>query len=159
MTTMTHFQLCQLSVERKRDVIVARQRARQVAALLGFEIPEQTRIASAVFELARQALEQVGRARLDFEVADGQLHVRPHGDEAWPAGVPLWHLELPLPQGAALVADDDLPWVASKLMEEAPANVFDEFVHLQHELLRALLELQRSEAQQAASAGPRMNAA
>ena len=41
----------------ERDVVVARQRARQVAALVGFDVQDQTRLATAVSELARNAFE------------------------------------------------------------------------------------------------------
>ena len=40
---------------REHDVVLARQRARQIAAALGFDITEQTRIATAVSEIARNA--------------------------------------------------------------------------------------------------------
>ena len=39
----------------EHDVVLARQRARQVARLLGFDAQEQTRIATAVSEVARNA--------------------------------------------------------------------------------------------------------
>src|SRR5215470_16586475 len=38
------------------DVVLARQRARQISKLLGFESQDQTRIATAVSEIARNAL-------------------------------------------------------------------------------------------------------
>jgi signal transduction histidine kinase len=38
------------------DVVVARQRARQISGLLGFDVQDQTRVATAVSEIARNAL-------------------------------------------------------------------------------------------------------
>jgi len=42
-------------VESEGDVVAVRQRARRLAELLGFERQDQTRIATAVSELARNA--------------------------------------------------------------------------------------------------------
>ena len=44
--------LLTVRVDRDEDVVVARQRARQVADTLGFETQDQTRIATAVSEIA-----------------------------------------------------------------------------------------------------------
>lgn len=54
------------------DVVYARQRARLVAEMLGFELQDQTRIATAVSEVARNALEYArgGRIRFFVDVAD-----------------------------------------------------------------------------------------
>ena len=66
-----------LSVELRgeHDVVLARQRARQLAALLGFEPQEQTRVATAVSEIARNAARYAGGGRVEFLVeglvADG----------------------------------------------------------------------------------------
>ena len=48
------------------DIIVARQRARQIADLLGFEAQDQTRIATAVSEIARNAATYGGGGRVSF---------------------------------------------------------------------------------------------
>ncbi|HBE30458.1 MAG TPA: histidine kinase, partial [Cyanobacteria bacterium UBA11368] len=44
-----------------QDIVLARQRARQIANLLGFDIQEQTRIATAVSEVARNAFQYAGK--------------------------------------------------------------------------------------------------
>ena len=53
----------------EHDVVLARQRARQIAGLLGFDAQDQTRIATAVSEIARNAFHYArrrpGRVRLD----------------------------------------------------------------------------------------------
>ena len=56
----------QLSFE--HDVVLVRQRARQVAQLLGFDAQDQTRIATAVSEIARNALNYGGGGKVEFEV-------------------------------------------------------------------------------------------
>lgn len=58
--------LLQLELENDRDIVVARQRARQISALLEFDSQDQVRIATAVSELARNALRHAGGGRIDF---------------------------------------------------------------------------------------------
>jgi signal transduction histidine kinase/CheY-like chemotaxis protein len=64
-----------LSIESESDVVAVRQRARRVAELLGFERQEQTRIATAVSEIARNAFGYAGGGRAEFaiEPADPQI--------------------------------------------------------------------------------------
>lgn len=50
----------------EEDLVLARQRARQIAALLGFEAQEQTRLATAVSEIARNAFRYGGGGRATF---------------------------------------------------------------------------------------------
>src|SRR5215475_3248183 len=50
------------------DVVLARQRARQIARLLGFDAQDQTRIATAVSEIARNAFRYAGGGRVEFRV-------------------------------------------------------------------------------------------
>ena len=54
--------LLSVAVTREHNVVPARQRARQVAAALGFDITEQTRISTAVSEIARNAYSYAGAA-------------------------------------------------------------------------------------------------
>lgn len=61
--------LLALELASERDVVLARQRARQVAELLGYDAQDQTRIATAVSELARNAWEYARGGRVTFEVA------------------------------------------------------------------------------------------
>jgi signal transduction histidine kinase/CheY-like chemotaxis protein len=56
----------------EQDIVLARQRARQVAALLGFDTQDQTRITTAVSELARNAIQYAHGGRVEFLVADDQ---------------------------------------------------------------------------------------
>src|ERR1700759_3583336 len=53
-------------IENEGDVVAVRQRARRVAELLGFERQDQTRIATAVSELARNAFGYAGGGRAEF---------------------------------------------------------------------------------------------
>jgi signal transduction histidine kinase/CheY-like chemotaxis protein len=50
------------------DLVIARQRARQLARLLGFDTQDQTRIATAVSEIARNAFRYAGGGTVEFAV-------------------------------------------------------------------------------------------
>jgi signal transduction histidine kinase len=49
-------------------VVLARQRGRQIARLLGFDAQDQTRIATAISELARNAFEYAGGGKVSFAI-------------------------------------------------------------------------------------------
>lgn len=59
-----------IEIRFEHDVVLARQRSRQIAALLGFGHQDQTRIGTAVSEIARNAFQYVGSARVSFGVED-----------------------------------------------------------------------------------------
>jgi signal transduction histidine kinase/CheY-like chemotaxis protein len=61
-----------VALAREYDVVAARQRARQLAALLQFEAQDQTRIATATSEIARNALRYAGGGRVDFAIDDAR---------------------------------------------------------------------------------------
>ena len=52
----------------ERDVVAARRRARQISALLGFDVHDQTRVATAVSEIARNALIHAHGGTVEFAV-------------------------------------------------------------------------------------------
>src|SRR4051794_21065321 len=60
--------LLRVAIRYEQDVVIARQRARQLAALLGFDGQDQTRIATAVSEIARNAFNYAGGGRVEFQV-------------------------------------------------------------------------------------------
>jgi signal transduction histidine kinase/DNA-binding response OmpR family regulator len=60
--------LISLFVRHERDVVAVRQRARQIAARLGFEGQDQTRIATAVSEIARNAFMYAGGGKVEIAV-------------------------------------------------------------------------------------------
>src|SRR3984885_11004802 len=55
----------------EQDVVSARQRTRQIAALLSFDGQQQTRLATAVSEIARNAFQYAGGGRVEFSI-EGQ---------------------------------------------------------------------------------------
>lgn len=57
-----------VSVRTDDDIVVARQRARVIAAALDFDIHEQTRIATALSELVRNVQQYATQGRVFFEI-------------------------------------------------------------------------------------------
>jgi signal transduction histidine kinase/CheY-like chemotaxis protein len=64
----TSVRIVGMIITHAQDVVSARQRSREIAALLGFSQQEQTRIATAVSEIARNAYAYAGGGRIDFEL-------------------------------------------------------------------------------------------
>src|SRR5947209_8447090 len=58
--------LATLDLAAERDVVAARQRARQLAGLLGFGAQDQSRLATATSEICRNAVRYAGRGRCEF---------------------------------------------------------------------------------------------
>ncbi|HTI85008.1 MAG TPA: ATP-binding protein [Alphaproteobacteria bacterium] len=58
------------AIEHETDIIVARQRTRTIAAKMGFDAQDQTRITTAVSEIVRNALEYAGGGRIEYRVRD-----------------------------------------------------------------------------------------
>ncbi|MEO5656447.1 MAG: ATP-binding protein [Nitrospiria bacterium] len=58
--------LLTVAIRLEQDVVVARQRARELAALLGFRTQDQTRMATAVSEIARNAFAYAGGGTVAF---------------------------------------------------------------------------------------------
>jgi hypothetical protein len=147
-----HTPFLQIAVGRKRDLLLARRQARQVARLLGFDLLEQACVAALVFELARQELSRSGRLTLRFAVAQDRLLIfAAFGDGAA-------RVEKPLPRREPTVAPDDLSWVVRELDRLAPPDLFEEVQAQNQELLRVLLDRQALAEQLAqlvsAQAGP-----
>ncbi len=60
-----------VNIRYENDTVGARQRARQVARLLGYDAQDQTRIATAVSEIARNAFRYAGGGRVEYSVETG----------------------------------------------------------------------------------------
>jgi signal transduction histidine kinase/CheY-like chemotaxis protein len=59
-----------VALEREPDIVLVRKRTRRIAELLGFDRQDQTRITTAVSELARNAFEYAGGGRAEFRFRD-----------------------------------------------------------------------------------------
>ncbi len=55
-----------VTIRYEYDTVAARQRARQIARLLGFDSQDQTRISTAVSEIARNAFTYAGGGRVEY---------------------------------------------------------------------------------------------
>jgi signal transduction histidine kinase/ActR/RegA family two-component response regulator len=62
---MSH-RILTLSISLEQDVVLARQRTRQIAELLNFGVQDQTRLATAISEVARNAFTYAGGGRVDY---------------------------------------------------------------------------------------------
>lgn len=65
---MSKLAILTVTIRREHDVVAARQRARQIAALVGFDVHEQTRIATAVSEIARNAFHYAENGKAEFSI-------------------------------------------------------------------------------------------
>jgi signal transduction histidine kinase/CheY-like chemotaxis protein len=77
--------LMTVALRHEQDVVTARQRARQICSLVGFESREQTRVATAVSEIVRNAFRYAGGGEVDFAIEGERapqllsIHVRDKG--------------------------------------------------------------------------------
>jgi len=62
--------LFSIDIRLENDVVLARQKARTIAAALKFEAQDQTRIATAVSEIARNTFQYAGGGRAEFAIHD-----------------------------------------------------------------------------------------
>jgi signal transduction histidine kinase/DNA-binding response OmpR family regulator len=60
------YSILTVSIRSEYDTVAARQRARQIAMLLGFDRQDQTRISTAVSEIARNAFNYAGGGRVEY---------------------------------------------------------------------------------------------
>ena len=63
--------LLTLELAREHDIVLVRQRARQIAAEFGFDAQEQTRLATAASEITRNAFQYAGGGRVEFSIEHG----------------------------------------------------------------------------------------
>src|SRR5688572_801728 len=64
-------QLLSVEIRGEHDVVLTRQRARQIAGLLGCDAQSQTRLSTAVSEIARNAFAYAGGGAVAFAVQSG----------------------------------------------------------------------------------------
>ena len=60
--------LLRMEIRHEYDVVLVRQRARQIAAALKFDSQDQTRIATALSEVARNAFQYAGGGLVEFQI-------------------------------------------------------------------------------------------
>ena len=149
-----------LLLRRKKDIVVARHRARQLAQLLKFPVQEQACIAAGTFAVAVRASAGLGKCHLCFQLDDNHLRVYARSvssDIPTSTGVSrisgfadtegLLRLEKPLPQ-APDMSQSDLAWLVQN--GDKGAGLFAEVVRQNDEVLMLLHELRLSRQQTAA---------
>ena len=82
---MASLPIITVAIKYEQDVVLARQRTRQIAKAVGFDSQDQTRLATAVSELARNAFGYAGGGRVEFAIEGAtapqifQIHVKDEG--------------------------------------------------------------------------------
>jgi signal transduction histidine kinase/CheY-like chemotaxis protein len=61
-----------IAIATETDIVLVRKRTRRLAELIGFDAQDQTRITTAVSELARNAFEYAGGGQVEFALASGK---------------------------------------------------------------------------------------
>ena len=61
--------LVTIEIRLENDVVLARQKARSIAAALKFDAQDQTRIATAVSEIARNTFQYGGGGQVEFQIS------------------------------------------------------------------------------------------
>jgi hypothetical protein len=125
------------------DLVRARQRARQVARMLGFTVLDRAALAAAVQALAEH---QAGRGfpfTLTFQLRRRQLEVT--GTRGQESSLRLCR---DLPDPAPVLAAEDLAWIATKLDHLTPIDLVEEIQQLNRELLATLHELHAADMPQ-----------
>lgn len=135
--TAIHFTL---RLRRRRDLLIARHRARRLTALLGFSSIDQARISAAVFALASAAY-QTTPAALRFDVNDEAITVAAMSPRRALA-VPAVRQRLPVHR---CLASEDVGWAMKQLVALAPFRAFEEIQRLNADVLLLSRELSPSE--------------
>jgi hypothetical protein len=139
--------LLTLKLRTKRDLVVVRQRARQLAGLLGFVIQDQAALAAGVFALACQVAGEAGRGSVHFYLRNGTLDVtalpdarrRPDSvEDRTNVGL---RLSKALPGDGPRLSPEDAAWAIQELNKRTPLRLFEEIQKLNQELLQTLHEL------------------
>jgi hypothetical protein len=161
--TMTITPFLTLILRGKKDALYARQKARRVANLLGYDPQEQACIAAGAFVVACQALALFGKARVCFQIENQHFEVfaQELKSESAKAALAnritglfravepktLYRLSKPLPPEQSPHLDEmDLGWLVNKVEETAASGLFDEIVKQNQEMLTLLHELRLCQA-------------
>jgi hypothetical protein len=130
------------TLREKRDVLIVRQRARQIAHLLQYSPLEQACIAAGVFVIADQARGAFSAPEICFRLEDGQLvaFARPTDGSLAKTDTPLLKLAKPLPEAAKKQSLEDLGWLIARIADQTPRDLYGE-VRKQNEDVLQLLHL------------------
>jgi hypothetical protein len=129
--------LYSLPVRGVRDLLLLRQRTRQIAGLLGFDLPAQGRIAAQTFALACPANRARARCTVAFALSRSMLIVRvtaPRGPQtlAYGAGQAT---AFALPSAGPRLAGEDIGWAMRQLANITPLDALGELQRLNADVL------------------------
>src|SRR5262245_54628035 len=116
-----------LRIKGKRDVVVVRQRARQIAGLLGLEGRRRADFAGTAFETACGILNAGGPGAIEFHLHEGCLEMKVISKKNRGQ-----RLDLPLPGNEPSLSRDDVAWVVAALDKLTPLDLFEE-MHVQNQ--------------------------
>jgi hypothetical protein len=147
--------LITLPLRTKRDVLLARQRIRQIAALLHFEPHDQVCIAAGAFAVAARALRHSRSAQLHIRIDKQTLNVFPvvpqdsraqlANNRSFPSE-PSLRLLKRLPQPACDLTPEDLTWLIPQLDRLTSNRLFEEIEKQNEEMLALVHALQVAQA-------------
>jgi hypothetical protein len=124
-----------ITVGRKRDVLLAQLRTRQLVRMLGLAPLEQARIVCLVFEVAcRQLCDGRRPFVLTYQIHNQQLQVLSAAVRSQP------RLVLSLPVRSTNLAVEDVFWALDQIQHLSKPNLFDEIRQQNSDLLRVLGE-------------------
>ena len=137
----------------KRDLVLVRQHARQIAAMLEFSPHEQMWISAAVFELAQATCRGKRRAGIRFRVTNNSLHVFPLRTACRFGRITVLRrnrrsplrLVVHLPHETTSARLADVAWAMKQLTELTPADLFEELQVQNQEFLRTCQQLRASQ--------------
>jgi hypothetical protein len=152
------YTLLTLPLRCKRDALLARQRARQIAAMFHFGAQDQTGIAAGAFTVAAQTLKHSRSHQMCIQIDKKALHIFTELPAAGPQASNLMNgVRLRFSQGnlrlvkvlpaTADLADVDLAWVVRQLDRCADFRPFEELQHQNQEMLALLSALRSAQAQ------------
>jgi hypothetical protein len=129
--------LYSLPVRGIRDLLLLRQRTRQIAGLLGFDSPAQARIAAQAFALACPADRPRSRCTLAFTLSRSMLIVRVAAP-ATPQTLAQGRgqaIAFALPGTGPKLAGEDIGWAMHELARITPLDALAELHRLNADVL------------------------
>lgn len=139
-----------LPVRRKRDILLARLKARQVAHFFHFDAQQEACITAGTFAIGCQALLQFSQFEIVFQVDHHKLEIFaeiPNHTSSLPPNydknVILLKLAKDLPESSQVLSSDDLTWMMSRLEQQVSLNLFEEVCRQNQEILMFLHALQK----------------
>lgn len=130
--------LLRLPLRNCRDLLLARQRARQIAQILRFPAADATAIASKTFLIAAASACHGKVAVLVVSLQEGHLRIEIDCRKGWTAPPPLIQA---LPADESRLANDDILFVLAQMDGLTPPTPLAELVRLHEEMLGLLARL------------------